>query len=77
MNRCLRFTINQSASSISIVSEEYFFRLNRMLDAKDIAVILRKVREKVMTATGGKQQPWEYGSLTGGELVLNFESWKQ
>ena len=48
-----------------------------MLDAKDIAVILRKVREKVMTATGGKQQPWEYGSLTGGELVLNFESWKQ
>ena len=63
--------INQSASSISIVSEECFFRLNRMLDDEDIAVILRKVREKVMTATGGKQQPWEYGSLTGGELVLS------
>lgn len=71
MNRCLRSTINQSASSISIVNEEGFFRLNRMLDAKDIALILRKVREKVMTATGGKQQPWEYGSLTGGELVLS------
>ena len=42
-----------------------------MLDAKDIAVIVRKVREKVMTYTGGKQQPWEYGSLTGGELVLS------
>lgn len=36
-----------------------------------IAVVLRKVREKVMRATGGKQQPWEYGSLTGGELVLS------
>jgi len=48
-----------------------------MLDAKDIAVILRKVREKDMTATGGKQQPWVYGSLNCGELVLNFESWKQ
>jgi hypothetical protein len=24
-----------------------------------------------MNATGGKQQPWEYGSLTGGELVLS------
>jgi hypothetical protein len=33
--------------------------------------VLRKVREKVMAATGGKQQPWEYGSLTGGALVLS------
>ena len=42
------------------------------LDAPaDIAVVLRKVREKVMLATAGKQQPWEYGSLTGGELVLS------
>jgi hypothetical protein len=40
-------------------------------DPADIAVVLRKVREKVMQATGGKQQPWEYGSLTGGELVLS------
>jgi hypothetical protein len=30
-----------------------------------------KGREKVMKATGGKQQPWDYGSLTGGELVLS------
>jgi len=44
--------------------------LEHLSDPQDIAVILRKVREKVMTATGGKQQPWEYGSLTGGELVL-------
>lgn len=39
-------------------------------DPQDIAVVLRKVREKVMRSTGGKKQPWEYGSLTGGELVL-------
>jgi len=40
-------------------------------DNDDIAVVLRKVREKVMKDTGGKQQPWEYGSLTGGALVLS------
>lgn len=44
--------------------------LDHISDPQDIAVVLRKVREKVMKATGGKQQPWEYGSLTGGELVL-------
>ncbi len=45
--------------------------LEHIADPSDIAVVLRKVREKVMQATGGKQQPWEYGSLTGGELVLS------
>jgi hypothetical protein len=45
--------------------------LEHLSDTQDIAVILRKVREKVMTAAGGKQQPWEYGNLTGGELVLS------
>jgi len=45
--------------------------LEHLSDPADIAVVLRKVREKVMRATGGKQQPWEYGSLTGGELVLS------
>jgi hypothetical protein len=45
--------------------------LDHISDPQDIAVVLRKVREKVMKATGGKQQPWEYGSLTGGELVLS------
>jgi hypothetical protein len=45
--------------------------LEHLNDPQDIAVVLRKVREKVMRATGGKQQPWEYGSLTGGELVLS------
>jgi len=45
--------------------------LQHLDDPADIAVVLRKVREKVMQATGGKQQPWEYGSLIGGELVLS------
>jgi hypothetical protein len=44
--------------------------LQHLDDPADIAVVLRKVREKVMQTTKGKQQPWEYGSLTGGELVL-------
>lgn len=45
--------------------------LEHLNDPQDIAVVLRNVRDKVMKATGGKQQPWEYGSLTGGELVLS------
>jgi len=45
--------------------------LEHLADPQDIGVVLRRVREKVMQATGGKQQPWEYGSLTGGELVLS------
>ncbi len=45
--------------------------LEHLNDPQDIGVVLRKVREKVMRATGGKQQPWDYGSLTGGELVLS------
>lgn len=45
--------------------------LEHLADPQDIGVVLRKVREKVMRATGGNQQPWDYGSLTGGELVLS------
>jgi len=45
--------------------------LEHIGDPDDIAVVLRRVREKVMKTTGNKQQPWEYGSLTGGTLVLS------
>jgi len=38
---------------------------------EDIAVVLRKVRDQVMRDTGGLQQPWEYGSLSGGSLILS------
>jgi len=45
--------------------------LEHLGDPQDISVVLRKVRAKVMRATEGRQQPWDYGSLTGGELVLS------
>ena len=45
--------------------------LQHLDDPQDIAIVLRKVRERVVSTTNGKQEPWEYGSLTGGELVLS------
>lgn len=45
--------------------------LQHIGDPLDIAIVLREVRENVMQATGGRQEPWEYGSLTGGQLVLS------
>jgi hypothetical protein len=45
--------------------------LEHLSDPDDIAVVLRTVRSKVMQRTGNRQQPWEYGSLTGGALVLS------
>ena len=40
-------------------------------DPDDIAVVLLKVRYQVMRDTGGQQQPWEYGSLSGGSFILS------
>ncbi|MES2974174.1 MAG: caspase family protein [Pseudomonadota bacterium] len=37
----------------------------------DIAVVLRRVRQSVMRATSNRQEPWEYGSLIGEQLVLS------
>jgi hypothetical protein len=45
--------------------------LEHLADPDDIAVVLRTVRAKVMQRTNSRQQPWEYGSLTGGALVLS------
>jgi hypothetical protein len=45
--------------------------LKYLSNLEDIPVVLRRVREKVKIATGGKQVPWDYGSLTGGALVLS------
>jgi len=45
--------------------------LEHLSDPEDIAVVLRTVRAKVMERTNNRQQPWEYGSLTGGALVLS------
>ncbi len=45
--------------------------LEHLADPEDIGIILRTVRSKVMQRTNNRQQPWEYGSLTGGALVLS------
>ena len=45
--------------------------LKHMDEPDDIAVILRRVRQSVITSTNSKQIPWEYGSLTGDSLVLS------
>ena len=37
----------------------------------DIGIVLRQVRQTVMGMTSNRQEPWEYGSLLGGELVLS------
>lgn len=50
----------------------YTTALLEHLDApEDIAVVLRRVRQSVLRATGQRQEPWEYGSLVGEELVLS------
>jgi len=45
--------------------------LEHLDEAEDIALVLRRVRQKVMASTRGVQEPWEYGSLIGDKLVLS------
>jgi len=45
--------------------------LEHLGDPDDIAVVLRKVSEKVSKNTNGRQQPVGYTSLAGGTLVLS------
>jgi hypothetical protein len=45
--------------------------LEHLNDPEDISLVLRTVRAKVMQRTNNRQQPWDYGSLTGGALVLS------
>jgi len=50
----------------------YTGALASSLDEKeDISIVLRGVRDEVIRATQGKQEPWEYGSLSGGKLVIS------
>jgi len=44
--------------------------LAHLSDPVDINIVLRRVRSRVLDATNKKQEPWEYGSLIGDELVL-------
>lgn len=36
----------------------------------DISLVLRQVRQTVLQLTSGRQEPWEYGSLVGDQIVL-------
>ncbi|MFY8103876.1 MAG: caspase family protein [Ramlibacter sp.] len=45
--------------------------LDLIAEPEDISLVLRRVRDRVMQQTGGRQQPWEYGSLSGGSLVFS------
>ncbi len=45
--------------------------LDLIAEPEDISLVLRKVRDKVMRDTSGRQQPWEYGSLSGGSLIFS------
>lgn len=45
--------------------------LEHLSDPDDIAVVLRKVSEKVYKNTNGRQKPEGYTSLAGGALVLS------
>jgi Caspase domain/Sel1 repeat len=38
---------------------------------EDIEILLRSVRDDVMNATKGKQEPVEFGSLRGGKIILS------
>jgi len=50
----------------------YTTALVKLIDKDDdIALLLREVRDEVMVKTNGKQEPWEYGALSGGRLVIS------
>lgn len=37
---------------------------------KDVALMLRDVRDRVVSLTRNKQVPWEYGALSGGQIII-------
>jgi uncharacterized caspase-like protein len=38
---------------------------------EDVALMLRAVRDEVKRLTGNKQEPWEYGALSGDKVILS------
>jgi hypothetical protein len=44
--------------------------LQHLDQPEDIALVLRRVRQSVLQATNQRQEPWEYGSLVGEQLIL-------
>lgn len=45
--------------------------LQHLDQPEDIALVLRRVRQSVLQATGQRQEPWEYGSLVGDQLIVS------
>jgi hypothetical protein len=45
--------------------------LQHLSAEEDIALVLRRVRQSVLQATSQRQEPWEYGSLVGDQLILS------
>jgi hypothetical protein len=44
--------------------------LRHLDDNEDIEIMLRGVRDSVVKLTKNKQEPWKYGSLSGGKLII-------
>jgi hypothetical protein len=60
------------ASDGNGMNSPYTTALLQHLDAPlDISIILRRVRQTVLQITSNGQEPWEYGSLVGDQLVLS------
>jgi hypothetical protein len=54
------------------LNSPYTSALLRHLDAPlDINIVLRRVRQTVLQMTSNGQEPWEYGSLIGDQLILS------
>ncbi len=50
----------------------YTTALLKHLDAPlDISIVMRRVRKTVLEMTSNTQEPWEYGSLIGDQLILS------
>lgn len=48
--------------------------LKHLDEPVDISLALRKVRQTVLQMTSGRQEPWEYGSLVGEQIILPLMS---
>lgn len=54
------------------LNSPYTASLLKLLERDDdIALLLREVRDEVIRKTNGKQEPWEYGALSSGRLVIS------
>lgn len=40
-------------------------------DNEDVEIMLRAVRDNVVKLTQNKQEPWKYGSLSGGKVIIS------